>query len=59
LTLTCKAHDAFAAEDKLAKIEELARRVGNLQSARDNAEVRDLRAEVEQLQAELKKAQGK
>jgi len=50
--------DAFSAQEPAAKIEELSRRVANLQSARD-AEIKDLKDEVERLQAELAKVQRK
>jgi hypothetical protein len=44
--------DSFTAQERVAKIAELARRVAAL---RDDAEVRDLKKEVERLQAELAK----
>jgi hypothetical protein len=50
--------EAFAAEDRVAKVEALARRVANLQVGRD-AEIKELRDEVARLQAELAKVQGK
>jgi hypothetical protein len=46
--------DAFSAQERVAKIEELTRRVANLQSARD-AEIKELKDEVARLQAELAK----
>ena len=49
--------DAFAEQDRLAKISELSWVVANLQADRD-AEIARLKAEVERLQAELKKAES-
>jgi len=46
--------DAFSAQERAAKIAELAQRVVALQAGRD-AEIKSLRAEVERLQNELAK----
>jgi len=50
--------DSFTAQERAAKIAELAGRVAALQAGRE-AEIKELKAEVERLQAELAKVQRK